>query len=301
MSTPESAPRTTSTTREPATPAPFVDVVVPVKDDPRLVGCVQALLTQDHPADRFRVIVADNGSAAPRLDLADLDPRVSVVVETRPGSYAARNTAVRQARGDVLAFTDSDTLPDPSWLSSAVRALGSGADIVAGRVRVYPRDPARPHPVEAFEVVNAFRQDRTVPRGFAVTANVVVRREVFDAVGPFADALPSGGDAEWCGRAIAAGYRLTYVEDAVVAHPARESYAEAWRKLCRVQLGRQLRVRGGEDPPGALTLKAFAPPLGSLARAVRARELYGARARAAYVVGAFYMRYGRAAAAVKYR
>jgi glycosyltransferase involved in cell wall biosynthesis len=278
-----------------------VDVVVPTKDDPRLEACVRAVLAQDHPAEALRVIVVDNGSAHPQRHVADLDPRVEFLVEPRPGSYAARNAALAVARGDVLAFTDSDTLPDPGWVSGALRALDAGAQVVAGRVRVYPRDPARPHPVEAFEVVNAFRQDRTVPRGFAVTANVVVPRAVFDAVGPFAADLPSGGDAEWCGRAVAAGFPLTYVEDAVVAHPARESYAEAWKKLCRVQHGRQLRVRAGEDPPGALSVKAFAPPLGSVLRAVRARELTGARARAAYVVGAFYMRYGRAAAAVKYR
>lgn len=278
-----------------------MDVVVPTKDDPRLEACVRAVLAQDHPAEALRVIVVDNGSAHPQRHVADLDPRVEFLVEPRPGSYAARNAALAVARGDVLAFTDSDTLPDPGWVSGALRALDAGAQVVAGRVRVYPRDPARPHPVEAFEVVNAFRQDRTVPRGFAVTANVVVPRAVFDAVGPFDAGLPSGGDAEWCGRAVAAGFPLTYVEDAVVAHPARESYAEAWKKLCRVQHGRQLRVRAGEDPPGALSLKSFAPPLSSLARAVRARELSGARARAAYVVGAFYMRYGRAAAAVKYR
>ena len=284
----------------PAT-ARSVDVVVPTKDDPRLEACVRAVLAQDHPAEALRVIVVDNGSAHPQRHVADLDPRVEFLVEPRPGSYAARNAALAVARGDVLAFTDSDTLPDPGWVSGALRALDAGAQVVAGRVRVYPRDPARPHPVEAFEVVNAFRQDRTVPRGFAVTANVVVPRAVFDAVGPFDADLPSGGDAEWCGRAVAAGFPLTYVEDAVVAHPARESYAEAWKKLCRVQHGRQLRVRAGEDPPGALSVKAFAPPLGSVLRAVRARELTGARARAAYVVGAFYMRYGRAAAAVKYR
>jgi GT2 family glycosyltransferase len=278
-----------------------VDVVVPTKDDPRLEDCVRAVLAQDHPADALRVIVVDNGSAHPQRHVADLDPRVTFLVEPRPGSYAARNAALAVARGDVLAFTDSDTLPDPGWITGALRALDAGAQVVAGRVRVYPRDAARPHPVEAFEVVNAFRQDRTVPRGFAVTANVVVPREVFDAVGPFDADLPSGGDAEWCGRAVAAGFPLTYVEDAVVAHPARESYAEAWKKLCRVQHGRQLRVRSGENPPGALSLKAFAPPLGSVVRAVRARELSGPRARAAYVVGAFYMRYGRAAAAVKYR
>ena len=278
-----------------------VDVIVPTKDDPRLVDCVRAVLAQDHPAEALRVIVVDNGSTHPRREVADLDPRVEFLVEPRPGSYAARNAALAVAQGDVLAFTDSDTLPDPGWVSGALRAIEAGAKVVAGRVRVYARDDTRPHPVEAFEVVNAFRQDRTVPRGFAVTANIVVPREVLDVVGPFNADLPSGGDAEWCGRAVAAGFPLTYVDDAVVAHPARESYAEAWKKLCRVQHGRQLRVRAGENPPGELSLKAFAPPVGSVLRAVRARELSGPRSRAAYVVGAFYMRYGRAAAAVKYR
>ena len=278
-----------------------VDVIVPVKDDPRVGDCVRALLAQDHPADLLRILVVDNGSAAPPLHLADLDPRVSVLSEPRPGSYAARNTAVRAAGGDVLAFTDSDCLPDPSWLSAAVRALDAGADVVAGRVEVYARDARRPSPVEAYEMVNAFRQDRTAALGWCVTANLVVARSTFDAVGAFAADLPSGGDAEWCGRAAALGFRPTYVADAAVRHPARESWAEAWTKLCRVQHGRQLRVRRGEQPPGGFSPRALVPPPGALVRAVRSPQLRGPRARAAYVAGELLIRYGRAAAAWKYR
>ncbi|MFB9378507.1 glycosyltransferase [Kineococcus gynurae] len=275
-----------------------VDVIVPVKDDPRVADCVRALLAQDHPADLVTIYVADNGSAAPPRHLESLSPRVVVLEEPRPGSYAARNAALRTADGDVVAFTDSDCLPDPSWLSEAVRALDSGVDVVAGHVEVYPRDARRPHPVEAFEMLNAFRQDRSAAQGWAVTANVVVPRTVLDEVGEFNADLPSGGDAEWCHRAVAAGHPPVYVPSAVVRHPARGSYTEAWTKLRRVADGRRRRVALGENPPGGLSVRSFTPPLGSAARAVRTAKLRTPRAKAAYVVGAFWMTYARVGAAL---
>src|SRR5690606_10599748 len=102
-----------------------VTVIVPVYNDvARLRTCLTALAAQDYPADLLDVIVADNASSEDvRVALPADDDRFTIVHEARQGSYAARNTGWGHARGEILAFTDSDCLPRADWISRAVAAL----------------------------------------------------------------------------------------------------------------------------------------------------------------------------------
>ncbi len=204
---------------------PTVAVVVPVRDDPAgLAACLAALGQQTYPRDRVEVVVADSAST----------PAVGPVTGARvvrvdaPGSYRARTAALATVTADVVAFTDADCRPRPDWLTRAVEHLVAGADVVAGAVHVFPRDPARRTTVELFEAMFAFPQEHYVrERGFGATANLVTWRRVLEDTGPFDPTLASGGDVEWGQRATGHGARLVHAPDAVVDHPARRS----WRQL----------------------------------------------------------------------
>ncbi len=279
------------------TSQPTVSVIVPVRNDPRLADCLTAVARQDYPADLVEVIVADNGSGDDVRAVVAAHPGVRYVAEPAGGSYTARNAAVLRSSGEVLAFTDADCLPDPGWLAGSVRALQDGADIVAGHVSVYARDPRRPHPVEAYELVHAFPQRTYVARGgAAVTANMTTTRAAFDRVGPFRTELHSGADIEWTQRANRMGLRTTYGADAVVRHPARDSYAALHGKLRRVIAGRHERdvLDGHTDPPAWPPLRELVPPLGAFRRARHSPQLPSPRARGALVVGEFFHRYAAA-------
>lgn len=275
---------------------PRVSVIVPVRDDPRLVECLEALRRQTYPADLVEVVVADNGSSMPVQDwLADW-PSVRYVSEPSGGSYAARNAAVLVSTGEVLAFTDADCLPDEVWLAESVAAVRAGASIVAGHVRVYARDDLRPNPVEAYELVHAFPQETYVSRGGAtVTANMTTTRAVFEEAGPFRAELRSGADIEWSQRANSLGFRTAYCPSAVVRHPARDSFAALSGKLRRVIEGRHERdvLDGGAEQSAWPSPRSLVPPLGAIRRA-RSPHLRTPRARAAFVIGEFYHRYAAA-------
>ncbi|QDB80221.1 glycosyltransferase [Georgenia sp. 311] len=277
------------------TSLPRVSVIVPVRDDPRLSACLAALARQTYPAELVEVVVVDNGSKdGQALAAASAQPGVRYLAEPSGGSYTARNAAVLASAGEVLAFTDADCLPEPTWLERAVDELREGADIVAGHVAVYARDPARPHPVEAYELVHAFPQETYVARGgAAVTANMCTTRTAFDRAGPFRDALRSGADIEWAQRANHLGLRTVYGARAVVHHPARESYAALRTKLRRVMVGRHERdvLDGRTGPAPWPPLRSLVPPLGSARRGMRDERLTTPRARAALLVGEFYHRY----------
>ena len=92
-----------------------------------------------------------------------------------------------------LAGRSSSSSPTPTAgrrrLAAEILArFAADPDLAAlgGDIRVYPADPGRPAPAEAYEAVYAFRQQLYIERqGYSVTANIAVRRSVFDAVGGF--------------------------------------------------------------------------------------------------------------------
>ena len=260
---------------------PRLSVVMPHLDDlANLDRCLSLLAAQTLAPAEFEVIVADNGSkaglAAVRAVAGD---RARVVAAPERGAGPARNAGVRAARGEILAFIDSDCRPDADWLAAGAAAL-AGHDVVGGAVRVVAGSGA-PGPVEAYELVFAFRNDLYVRRkGFTVTANMFVRRADFDAVGPFANGMSE--DVEWCHRARALGYHLGYAPACIVAHPARRTWDELTRKWRRTTREAHAFARPGLLGALPWLARAWIVLLSALPQAVRvmrAPELPAAQTR----------------------
>lgn len=222
-------------------PPPFVSVIIPVyNDSARLKLCLDALRHQTYPADRFEVLVVDNGSTDDIDAVARAFPSAVFSRETAPGSYAARNKALAVARGELLAFTDSDCIPAPSWLEQGVRVLtaNEGCGMIGGKIELFYRDPVRRSFAELYEAAFAFPQKFYIESNrYGATANVIACREAFETVGGFNAKLKSGGDRDWGIRVFKAGYRQIYSPDAVVRHPARYTLKEIGRKDSRIAGG----------------------------------------------------------------
>jgi GT2 family glycosyltransferase len=228
--------------------APEISVVIPHYDDlARLDQCLAALGTQTMARARFEVIVADNmspcGGAAVAAAVAG---RARVVFASDRGAGPARNAGVAAARGTILAFTDADCVPAPAWLNAAVAALET-CDLVGGAMQVAIEPGRAMSGAQAFEAVFAFDNRRYVESmGFSVTANLLCRRALFDAVGGFRTGVSE--DLDWCLRARAAGYRIGYAPGAIVAHPARAdwpSLRQKWQRLSAESYALACERRGG--------------------------------------------------------
>ncbi|MDZ5841074.1 glycosyltransferase [Stenotrophomonas maltophilia] len=207
---------------------PDVSVIIPTYNEGHKVAkCVEALQAQIFNGT-FEVIVVDNGSTHDNPTVPANDPRFSLITEPTPGSYSARNAGLGVASGTLIAFTDSDCVPDPAWLANAWAAFRDSPNIslVAGRIDIFFLDPEKPTSVELFERRFSFRQQESVQQGWAVTANLFVRREVFDRIGGFETKTFSGGDSEFTRRACANGLVMAYEDGAIVQHPARRTLAE---------------------------------------------------------------------------
>ncbi len=159
--------------------------------------------------------MVDDGSSDDTAAIAARSPVVTNVVRTSGvGPGAARNAGVASSTGSLIAFTDADCLPAPGWLAAGAVALES-ADFVQGAVHAPPGEPIGPF-------------DRTIwvtrPHGLYETANLFVRRELFEQLSGFEPWLSPRGSKElgedvWLGyRARRAGARIGFSAEALVHH-----------------------------------------------------------------------------------
>lgn len=244
----------------PTPESPKCTVIIPVYEHWSLIPALMTCLRdQTVPQREFEVLLIDNGSSHVPAPL-DLPSNASLHVCDTPGSYAARNLGIAHARGGLLVFTDADCRPYPDWLEKLTRSVHDSADrqvIVAGAVEVVGRC-SRPNAYEMYDMVKGIPQDWYVSRGYAATANLAVPASVAHAVGGFDVARYSGGDADFCKRAVAAGSKLRYEPNAVVQHPARET----WEAL----VTKARRVKGGQLTAGTARwrlvwlLRTLTPP-----------------------------------------
>ena len=248
--------------------APDVSVVVPVRDGGEgLLRLVEALRAQTLPAARFEVVIGDDGSRDGATDAVAEGERLRVLRGGRQSSYAARNRAARASRGAVIAFCDADCTPHPDWLERGLAALDAGADLAAGEIRLLA--PERPNAWSLLDVDCGLDQTRWVARGYALTANLFVRRELYDAVDGFDERFPSGGDLDFTRRCIAAGARLVSAPAAIVDHPTcTDAGAFLRRAWFRDRNWAARKHADGEHPSpmGVLGLVPVAGPLAARAR-----------------------------------
>jgi glycosyltransferase involved in cell wall biosynthesis len=247
-------------------PEKFVSVIIPVlNDSERLATCLEALENQTYPIARYEVIVVDNGSdedidaVVERFDIA------TAAFDRRVGSYAARNKGVSLARGEILAFTDSDCTPNPDWIEKGVQNLLTFPDVgfVGGKVEFLFKKQQRPNAYELYDSIASFRQKDNIENyNFSVTANLFTFKSVFQHVGPFNDTLKSGGDREWGQRVHSSGYKLVYAENACVAHPARSTLLQLTKKAIRVTGGlHELKNNQGNSFFSLFKHSGLIPPL----------------------------------------
>jgi glycosyltransferase involved in cell wall biosynthesis len=223
--------------------SPLVSVIIPVfNHGQNLKICLEALENQTYPKHFYEVIVVDNGS--------DQDEDIEGVVaqfgqaiatsESLPGSYAARNKGISWAKGEVIAFTDADCIPASDWIEKGVKNLLQlpNCGLVAGKVEVFLKDPNQATPVELYESIMALPQKEFLEKHkYGATANVFTFKSVIEKVGLFDATLKSSGDAEWGQRVYSFGYQQIYADDTRVAHPARYSFAQLYKRTIRLAGG----------------------------------------------------------------
>jgi len=201
---------------------PDVSVLIPDLDSPWIDRTLAGLAGQGAPGERVEVVIV--GQDAPGKV-----PRGGPVrfVETaeRLNPAAARNRAVAAARSDRFLFIDADCRPAPGWIDALAAALERAP--VAGGAVTFPHRGNRWALADNLASFHELLPDRPAeadtrrPLG---SLNLAVRRDAWEAVGPFDEALTTSEDHDWVLRARREGLATAFVPAAVVEHAAvRES------------------------------------------------------------------------------
>lgn len=205
---------------------PKISIIVPnYNDASRISECIRSLLALNYPKEKLEIIIVDNGSTDNSLQSIKAFPVKLLIEKDVKGSYAARNLGVKNAGGEILAFTDSDCVVNKYWLCNAIKYFAA-EDVggVAGEIR-----GGKPKTlVEEYQLfAGALDQSRYFNHPyhpFAVTANVCYKKIVFDKIGLFETHWVSGGDADFAWRMqIHGNMKLMYAADCVVYHHHRSS------------------------------------------------------------------------------
>lgn len=212
---------------------PFISVVVPVYNGAGAIrACIEALLGQDYPLARREIIIVDNNSTDDTAAIVAGYPVTLLHERSVKTSYAARNTGIRNAVGEIVAFTDADCLPQADWLTHLAQGFRT-PDVVglAGRLQ----------PVEPVGLVDAFLAKRSPVRSqrigggwYVVTANAAYRRNILLRLGMFDQRLSTGGDIDLSLRIQASGSgRIEAAPGAIVNHQFENSWRSLWVRYRR--------------------------------------------------------------------
>lgn len=231
---------------------PFVSVVVPVLNRQKTVGaCLESLLNLDYP--HFEVIVVDGGSRDRTREIV-AEYSVKLLIDERRGAYAARNTGIEMAKGEMVFFTDSDCIADRDVLKNLVRNLvDRDAAGVRGQISSYKPTTL----VERFSDLAGivkfslpkgplkWDKDRFLSGGI-YTANAMYRRNVLEEVGGFDMDFTVGGDYDLAWRVQRAGYRVIFDPEAIVYHAHRSTLPELIKQF--FNYGREQAVKLKKQP-----------------------------------------------------
>lgn len=178
-------------------PAPFVSVVIPAYNRAHTITrAITSVLTQDY--DRFEIIVVDDGSSDSTCAMVEAmdDPRLRVVTQSNSGVAAARNRGIAEARGEFIAFLDSDDEWLPGKLAAQVDCFQRGSPrlglVYTGFESVADDGARRVHEAQHRGWIYRDLLARNVVTGCGSTT--MFRRAALELVGGFDPALPANED-----------------------------------------------------------------------------------------------------------
>lgn len=197
----------------------LVSVVVPCRNRAgELKRCLESLIQQQFPKEGYEVIVCDDGSEedieSVIQEITWKGLKVSYNRQAPKGPAAARNLGIRMAQGQIIAMTDSDTIPQPNWLAKLCEALSNNPQAVAVEGKVYAENEGEYAPLGEGPTNKC--------GGVFLTCNCAYRRDVLLRVGGFDETFPYAAyeDVELAARAQEFG-EIIWQPEAIVIHPER--------------------------------------------------------------------------------
>ncbi|MBE9093392.1 glycosyltransferase family 2 protein [Tychonema sp. LEGE 07203] len=233
--------------RGPMEALPIATVAVCTRDRPEdLQRCLEAFMQL--PDDGQEYLVIDNCPATDATEeLVKNYPTVRYVREDVPGSSAARNRALREAKHEFVAFTDDDAVPDPNWLRSLLRNFSDRRVMcVTGLIMPLELETEAQEWFERYSphgrgferrIFDGAQCNPLIVSPVGVSASMALRKSSIDFIGLFDEVLGAGTptvggeDCELFARILRAGYCIVYEPRALSWHRHRRTWEELQKTL----------------------------------------------------------------------
>ncbi len=211
----------------------LISVVIPALNEEEYIGqCLSSLCAQSYPAELYEIIVADNASTDRTAEISR-GFGVKVVHEPQRGVGWTRHRGAQEARGEIIAGTDADTIAPPTWLQQIARAFRSDETLGAVTGRILVHDGNSFERWAARYVCNwGTRLSYTLGRGMIMGNNFAVRTRDYWRVGGFNTSLLSAEDID-LGIRLSAVSKTIFDPNMVMyvsARRTREGYVNVFRR-----------------------------------------------------------------------
>lgn len=208
---------------------PLISVIIPAKNEAANIGrCLDSLHGIDFPADRFEVLVIDNGSDDQTERIV---ANMGVSVYSLPDACisAVRNLGALKARGEVLAFIDADCTVDRDWLLNAQKYFDNRDVVCFGSA---PDIPAEPTWVQATWYLVRRKTKSPTEVSWLESMNMFVRRDAFVRIGGFNENLITCEDVDLSYRISVYGRIISDQSVRAVHHGEAKNVFDFFRKEC---------------------------------------------------------------------
>ena len=219
-----------------------VSVVIPTYNYGRFIKeAIDSVLKQSWPA--IEVVVVDDGSTdETRSVVESFDGRVRYLKQENAGVCAARNRGVSESKGDLIAFLDADDMWEPAKVEKQLAKFDADPEIglVHCGLREFDSETSETVSTRVEGQEGSVADELLLWERPAVNvsgSSVMVRREVFDAVGGFDEQLKVGEDWDFCYR-IARKYKIGFVREPLVNY--RVHSAAAHNNVLEMERGMSL-------------------------------------------------------------
>ena len=173
----------------------LISVIIPTYNrEKMLVEAVQSVLEQSYR--NFEIIVVDDGSTDnTKLSLKQYKDQLTLIHQCNRGPSAARNTGIKAAKGEFLAFLDSDDLWKPDKLKIQKDYIKKHPEILICQTEeIWIRQGRRVNPMKKHKKYSGWIFDKMLPLCIVSPSAVMIHREIFTSVGLFDESLPACED-----------------------------------------------------------------------------------------------------------